>query len=80
MKFDLEIHASDLEETFNVKLEAEDIDDDDMAFVLASIINAFEIIDRDGIAGAAHMAGRAIAVADIMREHEDKIVEERIEN
>lgn len=80
MKIDLEIHASDLEENFHIKLEGEDVSEDDMAFVLASLINAFEIIDRDGIAGAADIAGRAIAIADVMREHKDKITEERIES
>lgn len=80
MKLDLEIHASDLEENFHIKLECEDVTEDYMAFVLASIFNAFEIIERDGLAGAANMAGKAIAIAEVMHEHKDKITEERIEN
>ena len=72
MKLDLRITAGDsVEGGFRIKLDAEDVIDDDMAFTLAAVVHSFGLIERDGVAGAAGIAGKAIAIAEVMHRYKD---------
>lgn len=76
---DMSLFIDRSEMKFNVEIDADEVDMEEVTFAIAGIMDSFDIIKKIGIDGAVAVLGEAMTIAEQMYKHSDLIKREKYE-